>query len=219
MTLGSGAILQWTAVASGVSPMVSADTKDVTLDGALVVDLSSMTNHPAEIILIENAGSGSLLGAFASTNITSSADYALSTSGGSGNDLSLILVATPYEKWAAPYSLAGGLHDNDDGDSLDNLSEYALGGNPTNPVDPGILPTFGKQGDVFEYIYRRRTAPDRGVDYQVELTDNLVSNSWNITGYTETGTADIDGTFESVTNEIPMSGKTNQFIRLKITTD
>ena len=217
MVLGSGAILKWTADASGITPIISADTKNVTLSGALTIDLTSMTNHPAEIILIENSGSGSLLGAFTSTNITSSADYALSTSGGSGNDLSLLLIATPYDKWAAGYSLVGGITDNDDGDSLDNLAEYGLGGNPTNPVDPGILPMFGKQGDAFEYIYRRRTAPDSGVGYQLELTDNLVPNVWRTVGYTEVGSEDIDGVFESVTNEITTTGKTNEFIRLRIT--
>jgi len=219
MALGSGAVMQWNADAGGISPIVSADTKNVTLNGSLTVDLTSMTNHPAEIILIENAGSGSMLGAFTSTNIISSADYAPSTTGGSGNDLTLTLVSTPYEKWAGGYSLVGGMLDNDDGDSFDNLSEYGLGGNPTNPVDPGILPAFGNAGNSFQYIYRRRLAPDRGVDYQLELTDNLVSNVWKTTGYSEIGTADIDGIFESVTNEIPTTGKTNQFIRLKITSD
>jgi hypothetical protein len=175
-----------------------------------------MTNHPSEIILLENEGSGTISGTFTATNIISSADYALSTSGGSGNDLSLILMATPYEKWAGPYALVGGMLDNDDGDSLDNLSEYGLGGNPTNPVDPGILPVFGIQGDLFRYIYRRRTAPDSDVDYQLELTENLVSNVWKTSGYTETGTADIDAVFESVTNEVPILGKTNEFIRLNI---
>jgi hypothetical protein len=218
LVLGSGSVLRWTADASGVSPIISADTKNVTLDGGLVVDLSFMTNHPAEIMLIENDGAGSLSGAFSSTNVISSARYELTVS---GNDLVLALTATPYEKWAAPYSLSGGLLGNDDGDRLDNLSEYALGGNPTNPADPGILPSFGKMGGgsaYFEYVYRRRIAPDSGVSYQVQLTDDLVSNDWKTNGVVELGAGDIDGVFESVTNEIPTIGKTNQFIRLRITT-
>ena len=55
------------------------------------------------------------------------------------------------------------------------------------------------------------------MDYQLELTDNLVSNIWKATGYTETGTGDMDGIFEAVTNEISLVGKTNEFIRLRIT--
>lgn len=216
MVLGSGAVMQWNADASGISPIVSADTKNVTLNGALMIDLTSMTNHPSEIMLIENTGSGSVLGAFTSSNIVSSADYALSTSGGSGNDLSLILIATPYEKWAGPYALVGGMLDNDDGDSFDNLSEYGLGGNPTNPVDPGILPTFGNAGNSFQYIYRRRTASDSGVSYQVQLTDDLVSDVWKTNDVVEICAGDIDAVFESVTNEIPTLGKTNEFIRLRI---
>lgn len=213
MVMGSGAILHWTADVAGVSPIISADSKNVTLNGALIVNLSAMTNYPSEIVLIENDGSGSMLGAFASTNIVSSAGYNLTVS---GNDLVLNLIATPYEKWADTYSLDSGPLDNDDDDRLDNLSEYALGGNPTNPVDPEILPMFGKTGDTFQYIYRRRTAPDSGVLYQLEVTDDLVSNVWKTNGAVELGAGDIDGVFESVTNEISILGKTNQFIRLKM---
>ena len=214
MVLGSGAILHWVADASGVSPILSADTKNVTLDGALDIDLSSMTNHPAEIMLIENNGIGTLSGAFSSTSIVSSAGYELAVS---GNDLVLTLTATPYEKWAAGYSLVGGSSGNDDGDALNNLAEYGMGGDPTNAADIGILPTFGSSGSVFECIYPRRSAPDSGLIYYLELTDDLVSGSWTNSGYTvvpETGYINDD--FEAVTNEIPTLGKTNEFIRVRM---
>jgi acetyl esterase/lipase len=123
-----------------------------------------------------------------------------------------------YGLWAQTHSLSGGPLDNDDGDQLNNLVEYALGGNPTNPADVGIVPEFGiiSDGGSASCIYRRRTAEDSGVSYPLELTDNLVSNDWKTTGFTETGAGDIDGIFESVTNEISTLGKTNEFIRLRI---
>jgi len=121
-----------------------------------------------------------------------------------------------YGLWAQAHSLSNGPSGNDDGDALNNLYEFGMGGDPTNPADIGIVPTYGTSGSGFEYIYPRRMAPDSGLTYYLELTDNLVSGIWTNSGYTESGTGDIDATFEAVTNEISTVGKTNEFIRLKI---
>ncbi|WP_136063307.1 hypothetical protein [Pontiella sulfatireligans] len=220
LALGPGAILRWTADEnSTVSPMQSAAAKNVALNGSLIVDLSAATNQPSEILLIDNVGSGSISGSFASTNIIGSTVYTLSHSGGDGNDLALVYSGSAYDLWAAPYSLVGGQDDDDDNDGLVNLSEYGLGGDPTNGFVDGHLPTFGSSGNVFEYVYPRRTAIDSRLTYYLELTDQLISGIWTNSGYTETGAGDIDGMFEAVTNEVPISGKTNEFIRLIITTE
>jgi hypothetical protein len=50
-----------------------------------------------------------------------------------------------YNDWADSYSLSGPSADltaNPDNDDLDNLLEYALGGNPSLGNDAGKLPTF-----------------------------------------------------------------------------
>jgi len=87
------------------------------------------------------------------------------------------------------------------------LFEYAV----------GDIPVFEADEDNFIYIYdRRRDADARGLSYQLELSDNLVSNVWSNSGYTETGTNTIDAAFEAVTNSIPTASKPNQFIRLNI---
>ena len=65
-------------------------------------------------------------------------------------------------------------------------------------------------------LYARRKAEYSGITYALELTDNLVSNVWTGSGYAESGSADINDVFEAVTNAVPTSGMTNQFIRLQI---
>jgi hypothetical protein len=128
--------------------------------------------------------------------------------------------ASAYEAWASLYSLTNGPSGNDDQDALNNLYEYGLGGDPTNSAHLSIIPvTFERSGDAFEYVYPRRQAPDSGVSYYLELTDDLVSGLWTNSGYTETGSGPIDAGFEAVTNEIPNAGKTNEFIRLRITAE
>jgi len=125
-----------------------------------------------------------------------------------------------YVLWTVGYGLIGtnaNMTANSDGDPLNNLYEYGLGGVPTNGNDIGILPVYGSEGSSFQYIYRRRRdAAARGLSYALELTDNLVSNNWSSSGYAETGTNAIDTDFEAVTNSIPTVAKPSQFIRLNI---
>ena len=106
-----------------------------------------------------------------------------------------------------------GYAENPDGDTLDNLAEYGLGGAPDNPNDaPGIVPTF----ENLEYVYRRRTdATSRGLLYTLEESTNLISNDWNVVTNPPTGTAPLEPGFEAVTNQMPTT-ETNQFIRLRI---
>lgn len=220
LTAGSSGILRWTASEAGaVTPVVSANAKSVTLGGALAADLSAMTNSPPEIILIDHHGGDALLGAFSSAHIVGASGYSLSYTGGDGNDLSLIYTGTAYDTWAQSHSLAGGPADDDDGDSLSNLGEYGLNGNPTNSADRGIRPILLSMGGLLEYIYARRTAPDSGLTYYLELTDDLVSGTWTNGGYIVTGTGTIHPDFEAVTNRIQNAGKTKGFIRLRIIAD
>jgi hypothetical protein len=131
---------------------------------------------------------------------------------------------TPYEAWASKYGLSGSnaeLSANPDLDGLVNLTEYGLGGNPTNAMDVGILPVFGMVTadgtNWFEYVYRRRSdAAARGLLYYVELNTNLVSGAWTNTGYIVTGTGAFDAGFEVVTNRVPIEAFSTLFTRLGI---
>ena len=120
---------------------------------------------------------------------------------------------TLYGDWIAGYSVSGsdGMGDNPDGDKIDNLAEYGLGGVP-DVFDNGPVPTF----ENLKYVYRRRTdAVARGLTYALEECTNLISNDWNTVTNPPTGSAPLESGFESVTNTIPTT-ETNQFIRLRI---
>ncbi len=121
-----------------------------------------------------------------------------------------------YSNWAQAHGLSEGAQGDDDGDSLSNLCEYGLGGDPTDPADTGIRPVFEQSGETMRYIHVRRTAADSGITYSLELTDNLVSNVWENAGFIKSVAQDQGGAFESVTNEISTRGSTRRFARLKI---
>lgn len=134
---------------------------------------------------------------------------------------------TPYEMWASGYGLFGRdaeVSANPDSDAMPNLIEYGLGGNPTNDLDPGVLPCFGRMDtdgtNAFEYVYRRRRdAAARGLTYFLELNPDLVAGTWTNDGYSVVGTGAINTDFEAVTNRVPAEALLHQFIRLKIRLD
>jgi len=128
---------------------------------------------------------------------------------------------TPSEKYAA-WAAGFGLGDTNStgamtfdaeyggiGDGMVNLLEYALGGNPTNDDAASILPTFeimdaGGGSNFMEYIYNRRLdAALRGLTYGLNESTNLLSEWIYVSNAYETGSADIDLSFESVTNAVP----------------
>ncbi len=130
---------------------------------------------------------------------------------------------TAFVQWANSFLLSGTnalVSADPDGDRLNNLYEFGLGGNPTNGNDTGISPTYavvaqsGTNG--FQYVYPRRTG-DSGLHYALELNPDLVSGSWsNIGTSAETGSGTLDVDFESVTNRISTAGMEKEFIRLII---
>lgn len=115
-----------------------------------------------------------------------------------------------YDQWVTDNSLTGGdaLRTADpDADGMENLLEYALGGDPNIDDADAKLPVSGIESvggtNWFGYVYRRRLdAAVRGLEYGVTLNDtDLVFGSWtNIGTSAEFGTAPIDADFESVTN-------------------
>ena len=129
---------------------------------------------------------------------------------------------SPSENWAIGYGLSGDDAKADadpDNDGLSNLYEYGLGGDPTNSANTGISPVYGMVADGgtnwFEYVYPRRSAPDSGLTYHLELTDDLVYTDWANSGYTVVGTGTINDDFDAVTNRIPFVAD-ERFVRLVI---
>jgi len=132
--------------------------------------------------------------------------------------IDVIVLENPYVPWIGSFGFAGtnALMNSDPG-GLENLAEYGLGGIP-NLGNDSVIPTFGASTadpQIFEYIYRRRDAEDRGLTYYLEISPSLIPAIWNTSGYGETGSALIDTNFKAVINAFSTSD-TNGFVRLRI---
>jgi fibronectin type 3 domain-containing protein len=119
-----------------------------------------------------------------------------------------------YDSWASDHGVGAATNDFD-ADGINNLYEYGLNGNPTNPAVLGTLPVFSKSGNRFLYIHPKRS-DDPALIYTVETTTNLMdSGSWTNDGYTMTGTNITGETLDFVTNDVDIVDS-EKFIRLKI---
>ncbi|MCF7848811.1 MAG: hypothetical protein K9M45_08185, partial [Kiritimatiellales bacterium] len=146
------------------------------------------------------------------------------TGGGFDNVAIIISGLGNYDSWAASF----GLYSSNawktvdlEFDGLDNFTEYALGGNPTNADARAVLPMFGMVQETgtnwLEYVYRRRSDHlPRGLVYIVEATTNLVSGTWSTNGVLDAGSGFIDAEMDSVTNRAFTEELEKQFIRLRM---
>ncbi|VGO22136.1 hypothetical protein [Pontiella sulfatireligans] len=137
------------------------------------------------------------------------------------------LTVTPtslWNDWLGGYPGVGantGLLDHGDSDMVDNLSEYAFGGDPSNPVDQGNTPVQSQLSgatNVIEYIYfERDDAATRGLVSILTVGTDLVYTNWaDGSGYEiGSGTSAVSG-YNAVTNWIPTEVEDKQFIRLQI---
>jgi len=122
---------------------------------------------------------------------------------------------TGYDLWSAGWNSDIGSATNDfDLDGINNLYEYALDGNPTNPAIHGTLPAFTKSGGRFIYIHPRRS-DDTAPAYLVETTTNLLIEGWTTSGHTAFGTNVTGETLDFVSNEVDTI-EDEKFIRLRI---
>ena len=129
-----------------------------------------------------------------------------------------------YEAWIGNYPSAGALTnrtDNPDGDALNNLYEWGLGGDPTNGTDIGHVPTYGIGNNggtnVLEYVYPKRNNADiLGLTYHLEQNTDLITGTWTNDNYLVGGTGTLDGEFNSVTNTVPTTTEDVQFLKLII---
>jgi len=125
-----------------------------------------------------------------------------------------------YDSWSSSYALAEGPDGDDDSDSLPNLYEYGLGGDPTNSADQGIAPEYNmaEEGGTnwFSYVHPVLSDPNHGLLYSLELNGNLVESAWTNGGYTVTGTNVTGDAFNYVSNRVSTAGEDQRFIRLVI---
>jgi len=131
---------------------------------------------------------------------------------------------TSYDAWSqVVYELTGNdaleLEDPD-GDTYNNLYEYAFGGDPTNPAEYGFVEsgTINDGGiDYFEYVHARRTSFNTGLEYDLQLKDDLVLGSWlGIGDAAVVGTEQVSDDYEAVTNRIEIVDA-QKFITVEVT--
>ena len=166
-----------------------------------------------------NAGSGVLSGTPTGANVGSHPVTLRVSDGESASEQSfsieVVRAVSGYDAWAAQQSeVIGAPNVDHDGDSRNNLYEYALNGDPTDPLNKGVDPTFIRAGNKLKYVnLQRRNAPD--LTYSVEITSNLVSGVWTNTGV-GAQTNLTGGAYDVITNNISILYP-QCYIRLKIT--
>ncbi len=138
------------------------------------------------------------------------------------DEVTLTITQGGYAGWANDYGV-GASTNNPDGDALNNLYEYGLGGDPTNSADIGLDSALVSGAGYIDYVHARRVAATNEISYALALTENLVVGSWTTnTGYTVEGYGPVvdygpgAGEFDTVTNRIITTGKTAEFIDLVI---
>lgn len=144
------------------------------------------------------------------------------------SSMTLIQPTDDYDGWADFYGLNGSDRDLDadlEPDGMDNLTEYALGGNPSTDDAATILPTGEMVTDSgtnwLSYVYTRRTDyVERGLSYTVESTPTLTPAAWtNGTPVVYVGKGPAGSNFESVTNRVNTADNDQLFLRLQIQQD
>ena len=129
---------------------------------------------------------------------------------------------TGYTAWIEAFPNVGvqtnGL-DDADGDGVNNLGEYGLGGDPSLAADSGAEPFYvlsSENGGLF-YVYpQREDATD--LVYTLERATDLVAADWTNAFYEVTGTgvwSSVSG-FLAVTNRLPFTDDSAQFLRLSV---
>lgn len=113
---------------------------------------------------------------------------------------------------------------NPDGGAYNNLFEYALGGDPTDPSDDiTIGPVSGVSAagsDRYEFTYNRyKDFSDRGLTYSVLHSEDLSSFSVPPPVLLSTNVIDLDTSmpgFERVVSRYSLPGHTKLFLQLSI---
>ena len=136
-------------------------------------------------------------------------------------DLSL---SDAYNNWIAQYAMPD--QDalptaNPDGDKLNNILEFALGGHPAlvandNELMPALqLSNTGTAEYLFRSLINRESD---GVIYTIEYTDDKTSNSWS-TLTTPWAVSNLTDNADYELATIPVDTESNEsmFIRLKVT--
>jgi hypothetical protein len=132
-------------------------------------------------------------------------------------------VDSGYGTWLDTYPAMGSLTNHTDdaenggvGDGMNNLLEYALGGDPTVDDAADYLPTSEEGGGWLYYIYNRQDPQDPALSYEVLAGTDLV-NLPVTNATTDVGTSGAFEGFVSQTNGVQTTSEDNQFMKLNVT--
>jgi hypothetical protein len=135
----------------------------------------------------------------------------------------VVAAQTPFQTWATGYGLSGSnaaAGADPDGDGAANLTEYALGGNPTNPaggLGPTVSTTNSGGTNWMRFAYRARTN-DGVLVIQPVFKGSLSETNWVTNGVVQkiSGVSAGDGVYEDQVWQTPMGAETRRFLRLNI---
>ena len=188
---------------------------DITLgaNSSLTVSGSGLLPGPAYVIAKASFG---ISGTFANVSLPDGFTLDYNYDDGSGTPAIAIVgasVGSPYDNWAASFSLAGPDADttaDPDGDGLVNLLEYALS---TSPVagDSADAHALARSGNFLTLTFDHPA--DNSLTYTIEATNDL-AGTWSTVHtflpFTTPGT-------ETYTDTADLTVTPRRFLRLKVT--
>ncbi|QHI69820.1 right-handed parallel beta-helix repeat-containing protein [Tichowtungia aerotolerans] len=138
--------------------------------------------------------------------------------GGYIDSLQVVSASSAYAAWAGGWGVDIGAETNDfDGDGLNNLYEYGLGGNPVDAADRGgdfEFETVNVDGtNQFRFVHPQLSRPNNGLNYFVQQNANLVSGLWTGNGCRIEGTNITGGILDFATNSVGMEDE-QKYMRL-----
>lgn len=136
-----------------------------------------------------------------------------------------VRVVESYRSWSRPLPLTG-VADDSDGDGVDNLTEYAFGGDPAvasqvrSGTTASLLPVFqqgsGSGSSGISWL-QRRDAAERALGYRLERSSSLAVTDWETVTPLSVSTSVLDGDFEMITATLPEDARSRGFFRVTVT--
>jgi len=185
-------------------------SQSAVLNGGLLGNWSpnytwTQLEGPAQALIATPQGENSQV------SFTAPGTYLFELSGAGGGTVltsrTTVAVDDRYLLWAARNGLTSGELDDEDGDGVRNLLEYAFEMDP-NAMDPGLLPGLSAVGALWEFHFTRGLRKS-DLRYHPELSDDL--KSWTAA---EDELVSRTADFEARKYLLPDAGKI--FVRVRI---
>jgi hypothetical protein len=189
---------------------------------ALSVDLNAAgTDVQASIVGTPTGGSGSVTATITAVNVLRSASPYNSQPATNVNAITFNFGAAPspfltYSDWVGAWALSGSNTNttaDPDNDGFDNNSEYAFGGNPTNPT-PYLINISGANISYLGLTNNAVPSP-----YTVQNTTNLATGPWTnypttVTNATNQLEIPLPTYYQRKEFTVPVTAGTNNFYRV-----